>query len=656
MPIASRISDKTVHGGAVLTGSPDVLIGGMPAARIDDGHVCPIHPGGPIAQGSATVLINGRPASRFGDKLMCTPGAPPSQSGKAGVKYEPDKIGEREKLYGDDAKKADGEKADGDKADGDKADGEQADGEQADGEKADGEKKPPKPEFSVEATLVERKAEGEVQKFAGEHGKLLAGQASADVRASAQINGIRDMKGELAASAGASGSVVSLEGKTEGSYGTAKASGEFLTAEAKAKAGASIDTSKGEGALGVEGGVGAAVFKGKIEGETKGWRIPFTDWEIGASGGVEGTLLGVEAKGHAGISYNRKDGFRMGAGGKISAFLAGIGINFSIFVRPIKKEQKVAPDVLVTGCPTVTIGDDGLMEKKQRMADRQALIDKARAQAGDPATPKERRDKLKAAADRLERNNAAVERARLSQHVYATDKEPVPAPPVGWSQLGPDELAELGVQPEHLINKENGFKAAVYRSELEQPPKLVVAFAGTDDKPDVVTDVRQGLGFRDPQYDQAMDLTRTVATKAQGSGYAVETTGHSLGGGLASAGSAVSGVRGTTFNAAGLHNNTTRNLSPADRAANQRNVNAYHNTSDPLNNAQDMIGVMPDAYGNRIPIAPAAEHEHSWLDLFSRNPIDAVKDMALDGHGIGTMVDAIEAEKMQDIATMGGTP
>lgn len=625
MPIASRISDLTVHGGTVLTGSPDVLIGGMPAARVDDGHVCPIHPGGPVAQGSATVLINNRPAARLGDKLMCVPGAVPApgQSAKVEVKYEPDKLGEREKGYGDDANKP---------------------------------KEAPKPQVKAEATLAQAKAEGQVATFAGEHGKLLAGQASADVKASAEINGIRDMKAELAASAGASGSVASLEGKTEGRYGEVKGSAELLTAEAKAKAGASFDTSKGEGSLGVEAGAGAAVFKGKVEGETKGWRIPFTDWEIGLSGGVEGTLLGVEAKAHAGISYSREEGFRAGAGAKVSAFLAGLGINIGIFVRPIKKVQKPAPDALATGFATVSIGDDELKEKRQRLAERQALIDRARAKAADPATSPEDRAKLQAAADRLERNNVAVERARLSQHVYATDQDNPPPPPTGWSQLSPDELAALGVQPGDLVDPRTGYKSAIYRSELEQPPKLVVAFAGTDDLPDAVTDVRQGVGMRDPQYDQAMALTSTVARNGGQMGYAVETTGHSLGGGLASAGSAVTGVRGNTFNAAGLHRRTTRRDYPtADRAGNARNVNAYHNTSDPLNNVQDAVPGVTDAYGNRIPIAPASEHEHSWSELFSRGPIDAIKDMALDGHGIGTMVDAIEAQKVADVMALGGS-
>jgi uncharacterized Zn-binding protein involved in type VI secretion len=72
---AARLGDPTTHGGAIVAGSADVLIGGMPAARAGDFATCPLvtgnvpHVGGPIVTGSATVLINGRPAARMGDSI-----------------------------------------------------------------------------------------------------------------------------------------------------------------------------------------------------------------------------------------------------------------------------------------------------------------------------------------------------------------------------------------------------------------------------------------------------------------------------------------------------------------------------------------------------------------------------------------------------------
>ena len=81
MGMAARIGDMTAHGGSVVVGMPTVLIGGMPAARLGDMHVCPMvtpgvppipHVGGPITLGSAGVLIGGMPAARQGDMAVCT--------------------------------------------------------------------------------------------------------------------------------------------------------------------------------------------------------------------------------------------------------------------------------------------------------------------------------------------------------------------------------------------------------------------------------------------------------------------------------------------------------------------------------------------------------------------------------------------------------
>jgi uncharacterized Zn-binding protein involved in type VI secretion len=78
MPPAARITDMHVcpmmnpgpvpHvGGPILPpGSPTVIIGGQPAARVGDMAVC-TGPPDVITMGSATVLIGGMPAARLGD-------------------------------------------------------------------------------------------------------------------------------------------------------------------------------------------------------------------------------------------------------------------------------------------------------------------------------------------------------------------------------------------------------------------------------------------------------------------------------------------------------------------------------------------------------------------------------------------------------------
>lgn len=74
---AARLGDQTVHGGVIAVGCPTVLIGGKPAARIGDQHVCPMvtgvvpHVGGPLALGAFTVLVGGPPQSRQTDMAIC---------------------------------------------------------------------------------------------------------------------------------------------------------------------------------------------------------------------------------------------------------------------------------------------------------------------------------------------------------------------------------------------------------------------------------------------------------------------------------------------------------------------------------------------------------------------------------------------------------
>jgi uncharacterized Zn-binding protein involved in type VI secretion len=56
-----------VGGPLVGPGAPNVLIGGLPAAVLGDLATC-VGPPSAIVRGSATVLIGGRPAARMGDQ------------------------------------------------------------------------------------------------------------------------------------------------------------------------------------------------------------------------------------------------------------------------------------------------------------------------------------------------------------------------------------------------------------------------------------------------------------------------------------------------------------------------------------------------------------------------------------------------------------
>lgn len=76
MQNAARVGDATAHGGAIVSGSGNVLINGQPAALLGVSIApCAVgHGAAPVATGSGSVFINGVPVARLGDVTGC--GAP----------------------------------------------------------------------------------------------------------------------------------------------------------------------------------------------------------------------------------------------------------------------------------------------------------------------------------------------------------------------------------------------------------------------------------------------------------------------------------------------------------------------------------------------------------------------------------------------------
>ena len=155
-------------------------------------------------------------------------------------------------------------------------------------------------------------------------------------------------------------------------------------------------------------------------------------------------------------------------------------------------------------------------------------------------------------------------------------------PQFGMQLLEMAELAEMGITTEARLllarsypgnffalweqpDKPEGFNAGIYYDHITG--KAVLTFQGTNpgELADWQANIAQGLGLATDQYNAAMFIGQTLLTLfGSGTNYmplSASTpskptdfmiTGHSLGGGLASVATIVTGFSTNTFNAAGL--------------------------------------------------------------------------------------------------------
>jgi type VI secretion system secreted protein VgrG len=96
----------------------------------------------------------------------------------------------------------------------------------------------------------------------------------------------------------------------------------------------------------------------------------------------------------------------------------------------------------------------------------------------------------------------------------------------------------------------------------------------------------------------AQQLNQALGAKSD-----VLYTGHSLGGGLASAAAVVTGRSAVTFNAAGLNERTVERFLGAAPSMTNENIQAYYVVGDAVSLLQDFTP-LPNAVGQRIPLMP----------------------------------------------------
>lgn len=278
--------------------------------------------------------------------------------------------------------------------------------------------------------------------------------------------------------------------------------------------------------------------------------------------------------------------------------------------------------------------------KAQRWKKRQEYIAAAREKAR-AMPPGEERDALQGAADRFEKNNYAVERARLSQSVYSADG----GAPEGWSNVSndPQQLGRYGLNSGDLNIPDTDFRAQLYSPDPQvfgQSMQPTIAFKGTDvfSGTDWSNNFAQGLNNPSAYYERAV----SIGTKVGRAGMPVQFAGHSLGGGLASAASGASGLPATTFNAAGLHPATVGRYGGA---ATPSDIGAYRVAGEVLTRFQEG-GVLENG-----PLGALISHLAPDAAGIAHRLPATTPDM-LSRHMIGPTIDGIERQKREDLAKL----
>jgi len=206
------------------------------------------------------------------------------------------------------------------------------------------------------------------------------------------------------------------------------------------------------------------------------------------------------------------------------------------------------------------------------------------------------RNTLAHATERLERNNYAVERARLAADTYNVGKGD---PPEGWERVSKEEMKKLGIDTRAFpqfrpgFNPDeykDGFYPELYKSKADVfgEEKYVLGLRGTQGKVDWLEgNAKQAIGLESEHYEQAKNIARNLQQTLSANGKNLEVTGHSLGGGLTTAASIVAGVPGFAFDPAGVHPNTLERAGKFSREQADKLVQNYFTEGEILTTVQD---------------------------------------------------------------------
>lgn len=225
--------------------------------------------------------------------------------------------------------------------------------------------------------------------------------------------------------------------------------------------------------------------------------------------------------------------------------------------------------------------------------------------------------------------------------------------PPKWKSLTHDDLRKLDLDPNLFRDDNSGFHAKLFYNE--NTGEYVLGFEGTSK----IYNIRdwwngnfpQALGIAPVQYDLAVQLALSVDDNKKIDSEKLSFTGHSLGGGLATMASMVTGREAVTFNSSGLRktsllNNlalershivgtkngkfhfeieglkeTINGLNTIDNNWDSRNdlITAYFVQGDELTDIQESSLLLKDAIGTQVELP-----NPGGIDLDTEHDIDVV--------------------------------
>ncbi|CAI1842303.1 MULTISPECIES: DUF2974 domain-containing protein [Serratia] len=227
--------------------------------------------------------------------------------------------------------------------------------------------------------------------------------------------------------------------------------------------------------------------------------------------------------------------------------------------------------------------------------------------------------------------------ALLAKDVYNTASQGVG----GFTRLNDSALLGAGIDPASLHDSASGFQAGIYRDNQQ----YVLAFAGTNDMRDWLSNVRQATGYDDVQYNQAVAVAKSAKAAF---GEALVIAGHSLGGGLAATAALATGTVAVTFNAAGVSDYTLNRMGIDPAAAKQDaqagGIRRYSEQYDMLTGTQESTSLIPDAIGHKITLA----NNDTLSGIDDWRPSKHV-DRSLTAHGIDKVISSMAEQKPWEI-------